>query len=65
MHHSTPLPHVVVIPGQEFVAEWSTGHGGPVYMTVVRSKDEHKLPSGNFGRHVMEDYLNEAASNPS
>lgn len=54
------MPHVVVRPGQEFVAEWSTGHGGYVYLTVVRSEDEDKLGTGDFGRFMHEDYLREA-----
>jgi len=49
-----------VKPGQEFVAEWSTGHGGPVWMTIVKSEDQSRLGVGDKGRDMVEDYLREA-----
>lgn len=54
------FPHVAVKPGQEFVAEWSTGHGGPVWMTIVKAEDQDRLPVGDAGKAMVEDYLKEA-----
>tara|TARA_B110000208_G_scaffold190485_1_gene254502 strand:+ start:1283 stop:3244 length:1962 start_codon:yes stop_codon:yes gene_type:complete len=57
------IPDVHVNPGQEFEAEWATGHGespnsGSHYFTVVKAQDEGHLVL--VGSTLLDDYIDSA-----
>ena len=59
----TNIPDVHVNPGQEFEAEWSTGHGnddngGGNYFTVVKADDEEMLLL--VSKPLLDDYIDSA-----
>ena len=51
-------PHVNVNAGQEFMAEWMTGHGGDVIFLMLKAEDEPSLTQ--FHPNVFNAYLREA-----
>ena len=57
------VPDVQVNPGQEFEAEWATGHGenpnaGAHYFTIIKAEDEAMLVL--VGKSVLDEYIDGA-----
>lgn len=52
------LPHRQVGANQDFVVEWSTGHGGDYYFVVVKATDEGMLEEHT--PQTLQNYIAEA-----